>query len=325
MAATKATGHFEHLELRIRLSSTSDGACIPQVIGTCAGIGCPSAVYAWLQLCCKGPMHPDYICPMEANRWSATWICPKSINISHVQQEKGFGIRDMLTNFDLKRMNLQWMQPARQASGCISGGLERCPSCYTLHSVLWRGNLRLPWDEPKMKAIWPRLLSTAQVSMLKSDGCRNTPRRTRWKPMLLSSWSGVYGKALSFAMGLFGVRNLTQTETIWNHLKPSGKQLKHLKPRTLLVLTYAIYANGSVMIAYSQQWRRRHGRLRIGGEEINSWVKKELSAFEIFESLTSLTSCHLRHLMLQGNVEDLSFCCILIYNNIYISTTFRIL
>jgi hypothetical protein len=32
--------------------------------------------------------------------------------------------------------------------------------------------------------------------------------------MLLSSWSGVYGKALSFAMGLFGVRNLTQTETI---------------------------------------------------------------------------------------------------------------
>lgn len=39
---------------------------------------------------------------------------------------------------------------------------------------------------------------------------------------------------------------------------------------TLLVLTYAIYANGSVMIAYSQQWRRRHGRLRIGGEEINS-------------------------------------------------------
>lgn len=31
------------------------------------------------------------------------------------------------------------------------GGLERCPSCYTLHSV----------------------------SMLKSDGCRNTPRRTR--------------------------------------------------------------------------------------------------------------------------------------------------
>ena len=176
MAATKATGHFEHLELRIRLSSTSDGACIPQVIGTCAGIGCPSAVYAWLQLCYKGPMHPDYICPMEANRWSATWICPKSINISHVQQEKGFGIRDMLTNFDLKRMNLQWMQPARQASGCISGGLERCPSCYTLHSVLWRGNLRLPWDEPKMKAIWPRLLSTAQVSMLKSDGCRNTPR-----------------------------------------------------------------------------------------------------------------------------------------------------
>ena len=29
--------------------------------------------------------------------------------------------------------------------------------------------------------------------------------------------------------------------------------------------------------------------------------------------------------MLQGNVEDLSFCWILIYDNIYISTTFRIL
>jgi len=35
-----------------------------------------------------------------------------------------------------------------------------------------------------------------------------------------------------------------------------------------LVLTYAVYANGAVMVAYGQQWRRRHGRLRIAGEAL---------------------------------------------------------
>ena len=73
--------------------------CLPQVIGTCAGIGCPSAVYAWLQLCCKGPMHQDYICPMEAKRRRATciWMCPMSILAMFSRKRVlGFGTWDIL-------------------------------------------------------------------------------------------------------------------------------------------------------------------------------------------------------------------------------------
>lgn len=126
------------------------------VIGTCAGIGCPSAVYAWLQLCCKRPMHPDYICPMEAS----------------------------------VRMHLGWF-------GALSFLLYSALSVY------------------------------AQERWLSEHSKKDSV------------------KANAAVFLVWGV---------W----------------TLLVLTYAIYANGSVMIAYSQQWRRRHGRLRIGGEEINS-------------------------------------------------------
>ena len=43
--------------------------------------------------------------------------------------------------------------------------------------------------------------------------------------------------------------------------------------RVSLVLTYAVYANGAVMVAYGQQWRRRHGRLRIAGEALVTWTK----------------------------------------------------
>lgn len=35
------------------------------VIYTTAGLACPAALWAWLRLLCKGPLHEDYVCPYE--------------------------------------------------------------------------------------------------------------------------------------------------------------------------------------------------------------------------------------------------------------------
>lgn len=39
----------------------------PEVVITSVSIGLPAALYAWLRLLCKGPMHRDYLCPFEAD------------------------------------------------------------------------------------------------------------------------------------------------------------------------------------------------------------------------------------------------------------------
>lgn len=45
------------------------------VVITSVSIGLPAALYAWLRLLCKGPMHRDYLCPFEdAFRMHAGWF-----------------------------------------------------------------------------------------------------------------------------------------------------------------------------------------------------------------------------------------------------------
>ncbi|CAE7201420.1 unnamed protein product [Symbiodinium natans] len=45
------------------------------VLGTTGGLGCAAAAFAWLQLCFKGPLHDDYLCPYEASvRMHAGWL-----------------------------------------------------------------------------------------------------------------------------------------------------------------------------------------------------------------------------------------------------------
>lgn len=74
--------------------------------------------------------------------------------------------------------------------------------------------------------------------------------------MCLSFWCGLFGAILSPG------NPLLLLGYVW------CMSSRRLTLRVALVLTYAVYANGAVMVAYGQQWRRRHGRLRIAGEAL---------------------------------------------------------